>query len=73
VPVEAAGAFEVGRPPGIPEGTALNVPIAINAGPVPVPPGRNTWRFEIDGKLEADIAFTAMPGPAQAEASEGSA
>jgi hypothetical protein len=67
VGIEAGGPFEVGRPPGIPEGTALNLPLAINVGPLPLPTGRYTWRFEIDGQGEEDwhIDFTAVAGPPQ--------
>src|SRR5262249_55815553 len=42
------GDFEVGRPPGVTPGTGLNVPLAINLGPVQLPPGgRYEWRLSI--------------------------
>lgn len=43
--------FEVGRPPGIKPGTPLDFPLAVNAGPLPIPPGgRFEWRLTIDGE-----------------------
>lgn len=42
--------FQVGRPPGIAPGSELNVPFAINIGPLPLEPGRRyEWRPRIDG------------------------
>src|SRR5262245_57451244 len=35
-PFELGGNFEVGRPPGLKPGSALDVPLAINIGPVPL-------------------------------------
>ena len=48
--LEIRGDFSVGTPEGLPEGVPVDLPMAINLGPVPLPPGaRYTWRFMIDG------------------------
>jgi hypothetical protein len=50
-PVQIDANVEVGRPPGTRRGSAFNAPIAINMGPLPIPPGgRYVWRFTIDGQ-----------------------
>ena len=42
---------EVGRPPGIPAGTPLEVPIAINFGPLDLPASSGfTWVIRVDGE-----------------------
>ncbi len=53
-------AFEVGRPAGIKPGTALDFPIAINSGPLPLEPGLYEWRLSIDGEVDEDwrLPFT---------------
>src|SRR5436309_7202679 len=54
-PVEIRGDFETGRPTGIPEGSPVDVPLAINLGPIPLTPGtRYTWRLVIDGEQRED-------------------
>ena len=60
--IAAGGAFEIGRPAGLPIGTELISPIAINLGPLPLEPGRYVWRLLIDGDpLEtARVAFNVM-------------
>jgi hypothetical protein len=60
-PVIIEGSFEVGRPPGIKPGTPIDVPLAINVGPLPLPPGsRYEWRLSIDGESHEDwrLAFS---------------
>lgn len=55
--VEIRGDFEVGRPESVPAGSPIDLPLAINLGPLPLPPGgRYTWRLTVDG--EADEAWT---------------
>jgi hypothetical protein len=47
--------FEVGRPPGIKPGTPLELPVAVNSGPLPLEPGeRYVWRLSIDGQSDED-------------------
>lgn len=52
--------FEVGRPAGVKPGTPLDLPLAINAGPVPLEPGVYEWRLTIDGLGDDDwrLPFT---------------
>src|SRR5262245_49386968 len=55
------GQFETGRPAGLPEGVALDVPLALNLGVLPLSPGsRFTWKLEIDGNSEDswEVSFT---------------
>jgi hypothetical protein len=48
-PVELTTEFEVGRPVGLTPGTPLDVPLAINIGPLPLQPNRRyIWRCSID-------------------------
>src|SRR5581483_3231689 len=49
-PLHVEGQFEVGRPAGIPEGTPIDLPLAINIGPLPLPAGRYVWQLIIDGQ-----------------------
>lgn len=66
-PVVIGGDFEVGRPPGVRAGTPIDVPLAVNIPPLPLPPNsRFTWKLTIDGKNEPDwhASFTTRPLPA---------
>lgn len=65
-PIEIRGDFETGKPQGIPAGSPIDVPLAINLGPIPLPAGtRLTWRLVIDGETREDwaLAFTTRPAP----------
>lgn len=65
-PFEIEGQFEVGRPPGLPEGTPLDLPIGVNFQPFPLPPGRRfLWELSIDGATRDDwhVAFLTRPNP----------
>lgn len=62
--IEIRGDFEVGKPQGVPAGTPIDLPLAINLGPLPLPPGaRYTWRFTVDGEAESNwvLSFTTRP------------
>lgn len=49
-PLQIRTDFETGRPPGLPKGTALDVPLSFNVGGgLPLAPGRYVWRLTIDG------------------------
>lgn len=52
--------FEVGRPAGVKPGTPLDLPLAVNAGPMPLAPGVYEWRLTIDGLGDDDwrLPFT---------------
>ncbi|MDE2059679.1 MAG: hypothetical protein KGL31_06080 [candidate division NC10 bacterium] len=54
-PVEFRGEFEVGRPPGLPEGSPLDMALAINMGPLPLQPGRRyEWKCFINENTKED-------------------
>lgn len=64
--VEIRGDFEVGRPEGIPEGSPIDLPLAVNLGPIPLEPGsRYNWRLSIDGTQDTSwtLGFTTRPAP----------
>jgi hypothetical protein len=63
-PVEVRGDFTVLHPAGVPEGSPIDVALAVNVGPVPLPPGtRFVWRLTMDGEPinGAAIGFTTRP------------
>lgn len=54
-PVEVGQEFEVGRPPGLPAGTPIDLLAAVNFGVVPLTPAaRYQWKLEIDNHSEPD-------------------
>jgi hypothetical protein len=56
--------FEIGRPPGLKPGSALNVPLAVNLPRQPLAPNsRYEWRLSIDGETDEDwrVAFSTRP------------
>lgn len=54
--------FEVGRPPGLPGGTALDMPFAINLGPMDLPPDNGySWVVKIDGSEVHRARFRTRP------------
>ncbi len=58
------GEFEAGRPAGLKAGTPLDVMLAVNLPPQPIPAGgRYEWRLSIDGATNEDwrLAFTMRP------------
>jgi hypothetical protein len=59
--VEVRGDFQVGDPIGVPAGSEIPVNLAVNLGPLPLPPGgRYSWRLTVDGdsREEWTAAFT---------------
>lgn len=61
--VHIQGELEVGRPAGLPPGTALDVPMAINIGPLPLPPGqRFVWKLTIDEETREDWQVLPLQG-----------
>ena len=63
-PLVITAGFEVGRPPGLKRGAPLNVPLAINLAPHPIPPnGRYEWRMTINGEAHEDwrAVFSTRP------------
>jgi hypothetical protein len=62
--IEVRGEFTVPHPPGVPVGSPVDVPVAVNIGPVPLAPGsRFVWRLTVDGESlpGAALAFTTRP------------
>ena len=65
--VEVRGDFEVGQPEEVPAGSPIDLPLAINIGPLPLDPGgRYTWRLTIDGETDESwvLGFTTRPAVA---------
>jgi hypothetical protein len=63
-PVEIRGDLSVGTPEGIIEGTPVDVPMAINLGPLPLVAGtRFTWRLLVNGEHlpGGSISFSTRP------------
>jgi Family of unknown function (DUF6941) len=63
-PVALESQFEVGRPPGLRPGTPIDLALALNLGPMALPPGgRYEWRLTIDGHAESHwhAAFSTRP------------
>ncbi len=71
-PVTFEGAFEVGRPPGVKPGTSIDVPLAINVGPLPLPPGgRYEWRLSINQESHEDWRLPFSTRSATQAAAQG--
>jgi hypothetical protein len=52
------GGLEVGRPPGVPKGIDLSVPLAVNIGGVPLAPSSSfRWEFFVDGTRLGSAPF----------------
>jgi hypothetical protein len=50
-PVAIEGGFETGRPPGLRPGTPLDISLAVNLPPLPLPQnGRFEWRLTLSGE-----------------------
>lgn len=62
--IEVRGDFSATAPDDVPVGTPVDVPIAVNFGPIPLRAGsRYTWRMVIDGETlpGALVSFTTRP------------
>jgi hypothetical protein len=67
-PIEVRNEFTVARPETVPEGTPIDVALAVNLGPLPLEAGnRYTWRLTIDGETNEDwaLGFTTRPSPVE--------
>lgn len=65
-PIVIEGAFEVGRPPGVPLGTEQGVSLAINVGPLTlVPGGRYVWRLSVNENTDENwrLPFSVAQPP----------
>lgn len=64
--IKFEGEIEVGRPAGLPAGSYLDVPLAVNFGPLELPPGRGyIWEIGIDGSEGVELRFRTRPAHAQ--------
>jgi hypothetical protein len=63
-PVEATTALEVGRPPGLPRGTALDAALALNFMGLTLEEGSYVWVLEAEDKTKARAPFR-VTGPNQ--------
>jgi hypothetical protein len=67
-PIEVRGDFQVGTPAGLPEGSPIDVSLAVNLGPLPLTPGRRfTWRLVIDGEGDPRWVRAFSTRPPQVE------
>ncbi len=68
--IEVRGDFSTVAPVDLPAGTPVEVPIAVNFGPIPLVGGsRYTWRAVIDGETlpGALVSFTTRPARVDAD------
>ncbi len=69
-PLVIESEFQVEPLPGLKPGTPTDLALAVNLGPIPLPPGgRYEWRLSIDGETEAHwhAAFSTRPLPEPGE------
>jgi hypothetical protein len=63
-PVEIRTPFEVGRPPGLAAGTPIDVVLALNIAPLPLPAGRRyVWQCLINDAVQEEVSFSTRPAP----------
>lgn len=63
--VEIRAPFEVGRPPGLPHGTPLDLCLAVNLGAIPLEPGRRyAFMLYIDDETKEDWRLGFLTRPA---------
>lgn len=68
--IEVRGDFSATAPEDVPVGTPVDVPIAVNFGPIPLSDGaRYTWRMMVDGETLPGglVSFTTRPAREFAE------
>lgn len=60
-PVEIAGTFEVGRPPGLAPGSLLDLPLAVRVPRLVLQPGRYVWELSVGNETHEDwqLSFQA--------------
>ena len=63
LPVSRTGEFEVGRPPGIPQGTEMDFTAVFVFINLPLDPDAGYhWQLEIDGEPSGYASFRTLPG-----------
>lgn len=66
-PLRFESEFEVGRPPGLKQGTSLDVPLALNFAPLPLKPNTTyVWKCTINGTSKEDWRLTFTTRAAEA-------
>jgi len=70
-PVHLEAGFEIGRPPGLKAGMALNTPMAFTIQNIALPAGGYEWRLFVDGELVARKPFLVMIPPGMAGPLQG--
>jgi hypothetical protein len=69
-PLEVRGELRASAPPDMPAGTPIDIPIAINFGPLPLLPAkRYMWRLTVNGDTPegGTVAFSTRPALAPTE------
>ena len=62
VVLEVTVTFEVGRPPGLKQGSDVSMPMAVPIGPMSLQPDRGyEWRVEVAGVTVGKAAFRTFP------------
>lgn len=56
-PVELGGQLEVGRPPGMKQGTPLDAHFVLDFKGLLLQPGGYVWEFEVDARVKARALF----------------
>ena len=70
-PVEVRGDFAVPQPEGVREGSPVDLPMAVNFGPLPLAPSnRYKWRFVVDGENLPGGSVSFATRPAEEPATE---
>lgn len=59
-PLRIEGALEAGRPAGIPAGTAIDAPLAININGIQLAPGGYRWQVIVGDEVVATASFLVM-------------
>ena len=66
-PLRLEGRFQATPAPGVKPGTQIDLPLAFNLPPQPIPAGgRYEWRLSVDGETHEDwrLVFSVRPSPA---------
>jgi hypothetical protein len=58
--LELSGKVEVGRPPGLAEGTPLDVPLSFRFEDLPLDAGRFRWELTVDEAVVAAASFDVL-------------
>ena len=66
--IDFTAVIEVGRPPGLTPGTPIDSSFTVNVQPLPLSPGRYTWRLDVAGDVFATTfgvvaGHLTAPGP----------